>query len=325
MEQKEGAQTPKNIHDEFFLSTFSNPHNVREFLLAELPKTLTEAIDFSAIRIETSTHQKASGRKIYSDLVVKAKMKRGDYPADIYILLEHKTRQSQEIFLQLFSYMTAMWRADWKKSEKSGAKRTKYRVIVPLVFYQGKGKWSVPRSFRDLFDVDDEVKEHLLNFSYHLFDINEWGMSDEEKKQFRQHIQLFSALTAMKSAFAEESEWKVQFINLLKFIHETSELFFGDSFNSAVLEYLFRALKLDEESFWDLIKESDVMEEEAMQTVLDVWEQRGMEKGLEQGAYQRAVAIAKEMLGEGLDVALIARVTKLSIEEVLRIKKSLLG
>ena len=44
--------------------------------------------------------------------------------------------------------------------------------------------------------------------------------------------------------------------------------------------------------------------------------EEGMEKGMEKGASQRSLEIAKSMLAEKIEVALIAKVTGLSTEEI---------
>jgi len=45
-------------------------------------------------------------------------------------------------------------------------------------------------------------------------------------------------------------------------------------------------------------------------------EARGMEKGMEKGEYNKALAIARELKKEGLAIDFISRTTKLSIEEI---------
>ena len=51
--------------------------------------------------------------------------------------------------------------------------------------------------------------------------------------------------------------------------------------------------------------------------------EKGMEKGMEMGAAQRNAEIARAMLAEGLDAAVIAKCTGLTAEEVDVLKKSL--
>ena len=48
--------------------------------------------------------------------------------------------------------------------------------------------------------------------------------------------------------------------------------------------------------------------------------EEGMEKGMEKGAAQSKSEIARAMLAEGLDVAIIAKCTGLTAEEIVALK-----
>ena len=64
-----------------------------------------------------------------------------------------------------------------------------------------------------------------------------------------------------------------------------------------------------------------------MPTVVEVWKQQGrdegVQQGMQQGVQQERISVAKQMLNEGFDLAVISKVTKLSIERIQQIKKSL--
>ena len=304
------------LHDQFFFTTFSNLDNTRDFLLSELPKELVDAIDFSKMNIEPSTHEESGGHKIYSDFIVKTQLKKESYPADIYILFEHKTKQSSRIFVQLLSYMTAMWRDDQRNGVKKRGK-TKYRVIIPVVFYHGPTQWKIATTFTDLFSVDDAVKQYLLNFSYSLFDTNSWNLDDKQHKKLKENIKLFTAMIALKLTYSKAPD--ALLILMLKLIVEAGLLQVEDGHIVVLTEYTSQALKLDEEKFWSLIEESDLRKEDIMPTVVEVWKQQGRDEGVQ----QRTIDIAKQMLLEGADVQFVSRVTKLSIKEVQQIRKSL--
>ena len=320
---KNDSQKQVNIHDEFFLTTFSDMNNARDFLLAELPKELAEAINFATLQLAPSTHQEKTGQRIYSDVVLKAELKQNSYPVDIYVLFEHKSWQSNEIFIQLLSYMTAMWRQDQLKKAKKD--ETKYRLIIPVVFYHGKTKWKIPTNFHDIFSVDDVVKHNLLNFSYALFDTNEWELDDEQHRDLQRNIKLFTAMIAMKAAYS--NNFKYLLVRMFKIAIESGILRVENNNIIFLTKYVSQALKVDEEEFWGLIEESDLNREDIMPTFVETWEQRGVERGIrqgmEKGMQEERIAVAKQMLLEDFNVATISKVTKLSIAEIQKIKNSL--
>jgi len=320
---KQDSQKPTNIHDEFFLTTFSDMNNARDFLLAELPKELAEAINFTTLRLAPSAHQKKTGERIYSDVVLKAKLKKNSYPVDIYVLFEHKSWQSSEIFIQLLSYMTAMWRQDQSKKTKQG--ETKYRLIIPVVFYHGKTKWKIPTNFHDIFAVDEAVKRNLLNFSYALFDTNNWELDDEQHQALKDNISLFTAMIALKAAYSNDAHQLL--LRMLRFALDSGLLRSGNDTVFFLTKYISKALKLDEDEFWGLIEKSDLDKEDIMPTFVETWEQRGVERGIRQGmekGMEKGMhAVAEKMLLKGFDISTISDVTKLSVAEIQKIKNSL--
>ena len=97
------------------------------------------------------------------------------------------------------------------------------------------------------------------------------------------------------------------------------------------LSYLVRTKKLDENELERLIEETDLEKEDIMPNAIDTWVERGvqqgrkegMQQGMQQGIQQNMLAIIKQMFKEGFDVKTISKVTKLSIEKIQQIKKSL--
>ena len=311
------------LHDQFFYATFQDKKNAIDLLKTKLPQAVSSQIDFSHFEIANPTHhEKKKYRKIHSDLVIKTKLKNSDTPADIYILFEHKTNQKRSVLFQLLSYMTAMWEEDIKNA-KSDKKTLCFRPIIPFVFYHGRREWKIPTTFSDLYCCGDDLKEHLLSFSYTLFDTTHWKLDSEERKQLNEelilHILLFHA------AFKNSRESLISIFNeLSKFMGKTND----KELLMYLVTYVSQSRNLDFEEIKSLMKESDMDEEAIMNTVgtmdvAEIWRRDGKEKGREEGREEERIAVAKQMLLEGADVQFVARVTKLSIKEIQQIKKSL--
>ncbi|MCK5808266.1 Rpn family recombination-promoting nuclease/putative transposase [bacterium] len=305
-----------NLHDNFFRATFERRENARDFLLAELPKELSDAIDFSSITIVQSTHlNRTKDKKIFSDLVVRTELKATRNPAEIYILFEHKTDQKERIFYQLLSYMTAMWQKDVDDAEEE-KRKIRYRVIIPVVFYHGAKKWKIARQFSDMFSVDDSIKRYLLNFSYSLFDTNRWNLTAYEREKLHNNIFLITSILFMKATYQNNMESIVTALNLW----HKSDFFRTDKDVLVVyINYLVRTKKLDENELERLIEETDLEKEDVMPNAIDTWVERGVQQGMQQGV----LSVARQMLLNGSDVAFVVKVTNLSIEKVREIQKSL--
>ncbi|MCK4764356.1 MAG: Rpn family recombination-promoting nuclease/putative transposase, partial [Candidatus Aminicenantes bacterium] len=153
-----------NVHDKFFKKTFEDPNNAGTFLKFALPGNLRDAVELSNIEIDATNYVSKQFRECFSDIVIKTKMKpqsneEEGIPVDIYILFEHKYSRDAGIFIQLLYYMYTMWQKDIDEKKD-------LRIIIPFVFYHGKEKWNIPRSFAEQFKVSGAVKDFLLNYRY---------------------------------------------------------------------------------------------------------------------------------------------------------------
>ena len=146
-----GKQEIKNAHDSFFKKLFSDKNTIKSFLTIALPEDLLSNIELEKIDIDPTGYVSEAMEGSFSDIVVKTRIKgekkekqkengkkskkRGKdngIPADIYIIFEHKSYRDRNIYFQLLKYMYMMWEQDYREGKE-------LRVIIPLVFYHGRG------------------------------------------------------------------------------------------------------------------------------------------------------------------------------------------
>jgi len=113
-----------------------------------------------------------------ADLVYRAKLK--DKEVIFYVLMELQSTVDFLISYRVLLYMTEIWRDIFKNTPLQEAQRKDFRlpVIVPVVLYNGPGKWSVPLSFKETLGSFELFPEQVLNFQYIL--INVFSYSEEE-------------------------------------------------------------------------------------------------------------------------------------------------
>ena len=61
----------------------------------------------------------------------------------------------------------------WQREIEGGTGRDKLPPIIPLVFYHGKGRWTMPRSVVEMIDAPEEIVPLLRDFAYVLHDLGE--------------------------------------------------------------------------------------------------------------------------------------------------------
>ena len=327
-----GKHDIKNAHDSFFKKLFSDKNNVKSFLTIALPQDLLSNIELEKIDIDPTGYVSEAMEGSFSDIVVKTRIKgekkeeqkekgkkkkgkkRGKdkgIPADIYIIFEHKSYRDRNIYFQLLKYMYMMWEQDYREGKE-------LRVIIPLVFYHGRGKWRLSKEFNSVFGVNEDVRKYLLNYEYLLFDTNEWDFEDEKNRGVRDNVMLMSGLLLMKSVFSKDIKGVERVLDLW------SKMGFKDEKLIITFLYYITATKdMEPEELSKLIKEKNIGGDEIMRTLGMRWYEEGVKEGMEKGEYERAKKDAKNMLIKGLDIRLISEVTGLSEEEVEKIKEEI--
>ena len=81
----------------------------------------------------------------------------------IYVLLEHKSHADPRTPLQVLGYLVDIWES-FVGDDASRMRRLP--PIVPLVFYHGRGPWTVPTSVVDVIGADEGLRDLLRDFRY---------------------------------------------------------------------------------------------------------------------------------------------------------------
>jgi len=325
----------KHPHDDFFHKIFGNPVNTRYFLEKVLPTALSSRIDYSTIRVEPTKYVSNQYKKGYSDIVVKVSIYiagNTKKQVEIYFVIEHKTRGRKRIFLQVLKYMVLEWEKDYNNNNPP-------RLIIPVVFYNGKKQWKVPQSFLGQFDVDfeaePELKKYLLDFQYILFDTNIWDYKDEKNRNLRENAYVFSALVLMKLAYSNDIE------SIREIFQYWDEKGFPD--NNDLLGFFMRYICSTQDVKPDrlekIIDESKINGGDIMPTLAERWkkegkkegklegkkegikegEKIGKKEGIKEGKKEGKREVAYKLYEKGLSLDLIKETTGLSWNEVNKI------
>ena len=347
-------KTKKRIQigsDGLFKSIMEDKIAAREFLEEYLPANLQSMLDLNNITVEKESYIEDDLKKKFSDVVYSVGIKRNDQErkidqddkqehqepekAFVYVLLEHQSKPDYWMALRLWKYTLLLCERHKQKQQK----HDKLPLIVPIVFYNGKEKYTSPQSLWQLFDNPDMARQ-LMGNEYKLVDLQ--SKTDDEIKH-KQHLGLMEFF--------------------LKHIHERDmlklwERFMTEFSNAVLLDkengyiYIRKLLwytntKVDEDDkgklnqlIIDSLTNKDG--EDIMRTIADSYRdqyygigiqdgiekgiqegiQQGIEQGLEQGATKKTLEIAKNMIKQNLDLKLISSVTGLSPDEILKLKNN---
>ncbi|MDE0276712.1 MAG: Rpn family recombination-promoting nuclease/putative transposase, partial [Defluviicoccus sp.] len=156
-------------HDALFRALVSSPARAGALLMEYLPEPVAGLLDPEVLpeAIEGSFVD-AEGARTQCDALFRIRLRTG-HEARIYVLLEHKSHIDTGTPLQILKYMVNIW----QREIADGGARDGLPPIIPLVFYHGKGRWTVPRSVAETIDAPDELAPFLRDFAYVLHDLGE--------------------------------------------------------------------------------------------------------------------------------------------------------
>lgn len=123
---------------------------------------------------------------------------------DIFItLIEHKSAVDYNVVMQILRYMIYIWEDYENQMEKSSAgisktKGFKYPPILPIVYYEGKQKWTSAREFADRIVLRETFKDYIPNFKYYLICLEDHNR--EELISKRDELSFVMLINSLKNA-----------------------------------------------------------------------------------------------------------------------------
>ena len=139
-----GVQRP---HDKLFRTVFADHGEAAALLRAHLAESLGRDLRWSTLTLQDRSFVDPDLRDTESDLLFSIRRKAGAPPAWLYVLVEHQSRPDRWIRFRLLKYCCRIW----DRSRRQFPRERRLRPIVPLVFYQGPGRWRHATEFAELF------------------------------------------------------------------------------------------------------------------------------------------------------------------------------
>ncbi len=262
--------------------------------------------------------------KIYnnriSDIVYKIKNK------NVYFLIEHQLRIDYSMALRIAEYIVAILGIG---SQKRKNKNMIIPLVIPIVLYTGEKEWDAKECITDLEERLDGYGNKEFG-RYILFSINK-----DRKKEVVQMKGILSKIILLDSSKNEE-ELKENYKIIKKYNMNKSERELLNEYTYNVLSKILNKNDLEElnnellkerggksmvlELLLEAKKKADVAEKKA-----DLIERRAEKKVYEKDKkLEKTIKqIVEEMIRNNINVETIKKCTKLSTEEIMKLKKSI--
>ena len=295
----------RNIHDALFKRTLREERNARDFLHLALPTQLKELLDLEHLTVRSGSHVSEEMELSLSDVVISTRLKEPQLDTDIYILFEHKSYHAKGVMLQLLGYMLRMWEQDFEQQRP-------FRLVIPLVYYHGPTKWTVPQQFLENFTaVPDGLTPYVPDFRYELFNTAHWDLQQPENAPIASNIFLMTTLFLMKSAYGGDVEAVRRIVRFWReqgFVSNVDDLLI-------FFNYVAHTIDVTVEGIEEIIEQEQSIGGDVMPTLA----QRLREEGRNEGIRKTQELTALRLIKTGNTIDFTAEISQLPRERVEKI------
>jgi predicted transposase YdaD len=165
-------------HDTLIKAILGTPAHAATALRAILPASLSDALDWSALRSEPTEYVSVEGGSRHSDLLFSVPF-RGEprREALVYVLFEHQSTEDPLMALRRFVYVGRLFEA---RVLRAGLARVP--LVIPVVLAHAERPWVGPLALDELYDAPRELVDALgplvPQLTYLIEDVT--PMSDEQ-------------------------------------------------------------------------------------------------------------------------------------------------
>ena len=290
--------TRRNYKDSVFVDLFAHDISAKENFISLYNALHGTNLDAETTEIQPVMIEKVLYMKYYNDVAMLVDGK-------IVVMIEHQSTINENMPFRFLEYIARIYEKITNPKEKFERKLMKLPVPEFYVFYNGKEDFPSESEMKlsDAFIKLDENKNFPLEISVKVININ----VDKENP-------VLNRCEALKeySEFMEQVKFNIE-----NKIPEALTVAIKQSIKQGFLSDYLSRKSTEVENM--LLTEYDYDTDIAVQRQ-EAYED-GVEKGFSQGAQQKAIETAKNMLKEGLSVEQISRCTSLTVDTIDKLKE----
>lgn len=284
--------------DRIIRDLFADSENSANFFRHALPEPLVRILELSRIETLSGTFIDEKMREYRSDLLYRIPTTGGSF-TEIYLLFEHKSSPSPQIFIQLLGYLSRIYESQEKAIP-----------VIPFVFHHGETGWNRSRSFVEEFELEGKEREliekYIPDFSIEVFDLTERDIS-----QLRTSLLLYAFLSTIHHLDEGDLEYYWDEIAGL-----TGTIFLEEK-GIAWFQKLKKGDMAPERIRKPIASLSSGLESIIMTTAERLIKQ-GIEQGIDKGKLEGKLEDAKRFLELGVALKTVLEATGLSKEDLIK-------
>jgi len=290
------------FNDRGYKRLFSHPRMVEDLIKSFVKEDFVRDINFGELKRDFDSFITEEFRERESDIIWQVEYK--GRPAYLYILIEFQSTVDHYMALRMLLYLLLFYQELIKYKEY---RDQKLPPVFPILLYNGDDQWSAPVSLQELLDSPSpSLAEYMPSFRYCR--IVERDFLPESLIELNTLTSnLFLIETGDTEKIGEVAERIIAILE--KEVDKELRRSFG-----LWLNRLFEKRRIPVSIDIEKLSSSEVRT--LLETNLRRFEEETLTKGRQEGEQQKAREVAKKLKESGIDAAIIAESTGLSIEEL---------
>lgn len=279
-------------HDRLFRNFLADINKAKVFLETYLPENIKKQCDFSTLSFEPGSFVEKDLKHHFSDILYSVKI--AGTQGYIYTLIEHETTPRKLTPFKLLRYQIAIMKQHLDQGHQT------LPIVIPLLFYRGKkSPYPFSTDIMDCFENKELAQETFLK-PYSLIDIT--VIPDEE---LRTHKGIAILELIQKNIHKRDALEFIQDIAL----QMAKQLLTHEQFNSLLYYISQEGESKDFKGFYSSLSEALPNFTEDIMTLAQQLKQEGRQ--------EEAIAIAKNMLNDGMSPQATQKLTGLPEKEIM--------
>ncbi len=294
------------IHDKLVHRVLVNPESATDLLRRHLPATVSQALRWNTLKQLDRSFVDEALRGTEADFLYEVEHESGHDAVWLYVLVEHQSAPDKWLRFRLLRYCCRIWEMNRDQQPEPD----ELRPIVPLVFYQGRDRWTYATEFAELFAESVRDWPGVPHFSHELVDQSGIQPQDIEGELKVRLMQL-----VMLAAYHPDRPWRdlvVDLIGMLSSLPPSG----GINYVRVFLLYILQTQDIEEiQLFQQALRRSAPQMGDDLMTY--------GQQLIEQGKIQERVAIIEHLLELGQDWLRIEEFTGVNEAQFEELKQRL--
>jgi predicted transposase YdaD len=306
-------------HDALFKAVLGKAEHARGVLRTVVPAAVAEALDWPTLAPCPGNFVDARLRERFTDVLFTVTW-RGGGEALVYVLFEHQSTVDGRMAWRLLRYLVQIWER-WLTDHPRAARLP---LIIPVVLYHGAEAWSASIEFDGLLDIPEAVRPsvapHLPRFTYLVDDLS--AIPDEELRARA----MTTALSRLVAACFKYARRRADLLEILggwaDVVRDVANAPNGLGALALVVRYILLVndhVEPEElRAFLDRVAGPEAKDTvmTAGERLIQQGEERGIQKGIQQGERALLVRLLKKRFGNAVDADIERRVEAATTEQI---------